>query len=198
MEDGLLPNGKEALVRDLKIIEDMAAEMGDYLVSTQLFWPKIDHKLVQPTIGGFWVRQHRLQVLKGTLLDAAGQERLDQTIQLFEEACTKQSRHFEQKVSRELEARVRQWAEDLDELLADEPPSMAYYRSDVEVRAIIDAMLDHLDSLPTEAKVSVLREIGRLDHQLEKRWAAGEFIWPAGWEAAYPRQRYWWLYGQLK
>ena len=38
----------------------------------------------------------------------------------------------------------------------------------------------------------------RLDRQLEKRWTAGDFIWPAGWEAAYPRERYWWLYGRLK
>jgi hypothetical protein len=122
---------------------------------------------------------------------------LARATQLFAEACAKQSQHFEQKASRELEARVRQWRGDLDELLADDPPSMAYFRSDVEVRAIIAVILNQLPSIPIEPEESMLKEVDRLDRQLEKRWTPGGFIWPAEWEPAYPRQKFWWLYGRL-
>lgn len=193
-----MSNGKEVLDKDLKIIEDMAAEMADYLKSDQIFWPKIDNKLVQPTIGGFWLRRHRLEALKDSLLDTSQRQRLDRAIHRFDEACADDSQEFEQKASRELEARVRQWAEALHELQEDDPPSMAYYKSDIEVRAIIEAMLDHLDSIPTEAETTIFKEVGTLDRQLKKRWIDGNFIWPNGWEAAYPRQKYWWLYGRLK
>ena len=74
---------------------------------------------------------------------------------------------------------------------------MVYYQSDVEVRAIIEVMIGHLASIPFEAQESSLEEINKLDHQLEETWVTGAFIWPAGWETAYPRKRYWWLYGHF-
>lgn len=193
-----MSNGREKLVRDLKILEEMAAEMKDYLASQELFWPKIDGKLMQPTLGGFWLRRHRLVTLQNSLLDAQQRTRLKQAMQLFDDACADQSRAVEQKGSRELEARLRQWAGALEELLEDEQPSPAYYRSDVEIRAIIQALLGHFAPLPSERKAPFLKELETLDHQLAERWVAGKFIWPAEWAPAYPRPAYWWLYGQLK
>lgn len=197
MEDSNLSSKKEVLLKDLRIIEEMIVEMADYLVGDKLFWPKIDNKLVQPTVGNFWLRQHRLQALKADLSDTE-QQRLDRATQMFDEACSDHSRDFEKKAGQELEARVRQWSESLRELTEDDPPSMAYYRSDVEVRAIVEVMLDHMIIIPTVAEDAMMREIGQLDRQLEKQWIAGNFIWPAEYEPAYPRQKYWWLYGRLK
>jgi len=193
-----LSNGKESLASDLIIIEDIAAEMPEYLRSSLLFWPRVSNKLVQPSIGGFWVRQHRLQRLKEKLLTASEQQRLARAIQSFDNTCMDQRWSFHQKARQEFEARIRQWAEILTELLEDEPPSMNYYRSDVEVRAIVEAIKSHQDIVPIEAEKSTLERIRELDHHLQENWVIGPFIWPAGWEAAYPRQQYWWLYGSVK
>ena len=193
-----MEDGKEALTRDLKIIEGMATEMPEYLVSDLLYWPRMTDKSVQPTIGGFWVRQHRLQALTEKLLEDTERQRLDRAVKFFDQACSDHRWAFAQKAGLEFAARIRQWDQTLHELLEDEPPSMVYYQSDVEVRAIIEVMIGQLASMPIEAQESGLEEINKLDRQLEKKWVAGAFIWPAGWEAAYPRKRYWWLYGCFK
>lgn len=198
MEGSNLSNGKDLLLKDLRILEEMAAEMKDYLVSSQLFWPKIDHKLVQPTIGGFRLRQHRLEALPDTWLSEEEQKRLSESIVLFDDACVDQSRDYELKFSRELAARLRQWAQVLEELLNDEAPSLAYYQTDVEVRAIIEVLVDYLPPRPTQEEEFDLAEIGVLDQKLKQRWESGEFIWPVVWQPAYPLPTYWWLYGWFK
>ena len=172
--------------------------MPEYLVSDLLYWPRMTDQSVQPTIGGFWVRQHRLQALTEKLLEDTERQRLDRVVKFFDQACSDHRWAFEQKASLEFAARIRQWDQTLPELLEDKPPNMVYYQSDVEVRAIIEVMIGQLASMPIEAQESSLAEINKLDHQLEETWVTGKFIWPAGWEAAYPRKRYWWLYGHFK
>ena len=194
----ILSDGKDLLLKDLRILEEMAAEMKDYLVNSQLFWPKIDHKLVQPTIGGFRLRQHRLEALQDTWFNEEEQKRLSQSIVLFDEACVDQSRDYELKFNRELAARLRQWAQALEEVLNDETPSLAYYQTDVEVRVMIEVLLDYLPSLPTQEEEFALDEIDALDQRLKQRWETGEFIWPVVWQPAYLLPTYWWLYGWFK
>ena len=193
-----MSTGKEKLSLDLRIVEDMAAEMEDYLASPQLFWPKIDHKLVQPTIGGFWLRRHRLEALQNILLDGEERQRFVVANQQFDTACSEQRHRFEEKVGREVEARLRQWGEALRELLADEPPSIAYYRSDVEIRAIIEALLHLSIPRPADVEQGILERLEKLDRDLKQRWKVGRFVWPEAWAVAYPDVTYWWLYGQLK
>ncbi len=39
------------------------------------------------------------------------------------------------------------------------------------------------------------QHLATLDLRLRNRWQPGEFVWPAEWATAYPRDDYWWLYG---
>lgn len=192
-----MTDGKEKLITDLRIIEHMAAEMAEYLRNPHIFLPKIESSRVQTTIGGFWMRRHRLLALQGTLLDAAERGRLTRASQQFDAACSQQRARYEQKASQELEARLRQWGEALRELLEDEPPSMAYYRQDVQTRAIIQAIFSQSIPIPAETRGAILERIEALDSELRERWEAGQFVWPIEWEPAYPRSAYWWLYGTL-
>lgn len=192
-----MSDGREKLITDLKIIEHMAAEIAEYLRNPHIFWPKIEGSRVQTTIGGFWMRRHRLLALQKTLLDAAERRRLRRANQQFDTACSEQRGRYEQKAGQELEARLRQWGEALRELLEDEPPSMAYYRQDVQTRAIIQAIFNQPVPIPTEKRGAILEQIEALDSDLRERWETGRFVWPTEWEPAYPRSTYWWLYGKL-
>lgn len=189
--------GKEKLGRDLKILEAMAAKMKDYLNSDELFWPKIDSDPVQPTLGGYLMRQHRLRVLQDLVLDDAQRKRLEAAITKFNQAILQTKGRFEEKAARELEARLRQWDTALEELLQDDPPSLAYYQADVETRAMIAALIDELRNFPAQFSSENVERLDKLDHRLRQRWQPGEFIWPEIWKPAYPKAAYWWLYGQI-
>ena len=58
-----MTTGREKLNDDLRILEDMAGKMGDYLNSENLFWQSNKEGVPEPSIGQFLLRQHRLQAL---------------------------------------------------------------------------------------------------------------------------------------
>ncbi len=189
-----MSTGRGRLVRDLKIVEEIAAQMKEYLASEEIFWQRISDNELQPTGGGFLLRQYRLLALKDNLLDNSERLRLQAALKKFEEAVTDQPGRFETKVRQELEVRTQQWDKALQELLEDEAPSLAYYRSDVQTRAMITALSKRLASIPN----AVAEKVEALDELLRQHWQTGEFIWPSEWKPAYPAQVYWWLYGKLK
>jgi hypothetical protein len=185
----------DKLKGDLRILEAMAAEMDDYLRNGNLFWPLSDSTLPRLTLGGYLMREFRLLALRRQL-SAADQQRLDAAEAQFEEALIEKVVAFETKAHEEIRARLRQWNEYLKEL---RDPSLAagdYYSSAVETRAMLAALLNKLESPPYRLDRRVLNELASFDRVLANFWEAGEFIWPVGWEDAYPRQRYWWLYGR--
>jgi len=187
--------GTDKLRGDLRILEAMAAEMDDYLRDGNLFWPLGDSTLPRLTLGGYLMRQHRLLALRRQL-SAADRQRLDAAEAQFEQALVEKVVVFETKAHEEIRARLRQWNEYLKEL---RDPSLAagdYYSSAVETRAMLAALLNKLESPPYRLDRRVLNELASFDRVLANFWEAGEFIWPEEWEDAYPRQRYWWLYGR--
>ena len=189
-----MATGKEELVNDLSILEAMAAKMPEYLSSNELFWRKIDSDPVQPTLGGYLMRQDRLQALSDTLLDEGQRRQLAAAIARFEQAVNEQPGRLEAKGQQELESRLRQWEIALKELLDDEAPTLAYYRADIETRVIIATLLA---ALRQRTEPAVTDKLAGLDQTLRQRWQPGEFVWPAEWQPAYPRSEYWWLYGRL-
>lgn len=183
------------LKQELKILEAMAAEMDDYLRDDNLFWPLGDSSMPRLTLGGYLMRQHRLVALRQQL-DQADQERLDAAERQFAEALVEKVVAFETKAHEEIRARLRQWHEYLKEL---RDPSMAagdYYASAVDTRAMLAALLNQLEAPPYKLDRRVLNELASFDRVLANYWEAGEFVWPEAWSEAYPRQRYWWLYGR--
>lgn len=193
-----MSDGTDKLRADLTILESMAAKMDEYLDSQDVFWSKIDSDPVQPTVGGYLMRQDRLQALAGTLLNEVERRRLQATVEQFDQVVSRKKDRFEHKVQQELSARVRQWEQKLQDLLKDEFPSPAYYRADVEERVIAAVLIDHIQAIPATVASSVTEQLQRLDQQLRQNWTPGAFVWPAEWKSAYPESAYWWLYGKLK
>ncbi len=184
--------GTEKLQKDLVALEAMAAEMEEYLQSDVLFWPMSQGDLPRLTLGGYLMRQHRLLGLRD-LLSMQQQDRLHKAINEYHEALEEKVVRFENKAHEELSARLRQWQAYLGE--AKQETAVAYYESAVEPRAMSEALIAQLRVEPYELQSELAQRLAMLDRELRARWEPGDFIWPEEWKPAYPREKYWWLYG---
>ncbi|MBK7893331.1 MAG: hypothetical protein IPJ90_00185 [Anaerolineaceae bacterium] len=185
----------EKLTHDLAILQEMASQMADYLKSETLFWPMGHSDMPKLTLGGYWLRQHRLTALH-TLLDGDQQAQLAAVVKLFETAVSPWVVRTEQRAHTELAARIRQWDEYLRDLR--EKQSNGAYAVQVEVRAIIAALIEQLQQAPYQLDEKLLHAILTQDKGLRARFASGDFVWPEEWQPAYPKPEFWWLYGRPK
>lgn len=179
---------------DLEILEQMTTGMRDYLSSGSIYNKKIDRELMYLTLGGYLLRRHRLAALRDRL-DAGQQARLSAALEKFELLQRVHGGDIARKAQQELQARLREWEQALTELF-DGRPSLAIYRNDVEKRAMIEALVAELEPAGSLLKPELLSRRDRLDQRLRSRWQAGEFLWPAAYQAAYPPETFWWLYGE--
>lgn len=184
--------GTEKLQNDLAALEAMAAEMDDYLQSDVLFWPMAQGDLPRLTLGGYLMRQHRLLELRD-LLSMQQQDRLHKAINQYHKALEEKVVRFEEKAHEELAARLRQWQAYLGE--ARQGTGVAYYESAVEPRVMGQALIAQLRVQPYQLQSELAQRVAMLDRELRQIWEPGEFIWPEEWKPAYPREKFWWLYG---
>lgn len=184
--------GTEKLQRDLDILQAMASEMDEYLKSDVLFWPMKQGDLPRLTLGGYLMRQHRLLGLRD-LLTMQQQDRLHKAINQYHQALEEKVVRFEKKAHEELESRLRQW----QTYIADvkQGRGLAYYETAVEPRAMIEALVSQLRVQPYELQENIPQKVAVIDQELRRVWDPGGFVWPREWEAAYPREKHWWLYG---
>jgi hypothetical protein len=185
----------EKLRKDLTVLEAMADEMEDYLISDVLYWPLMKGNLPRLTLGAYLMRQHRLTGLRH-LLDEGELDRLNAAVGKFNLALVEKVVRFEEHAHQELRARLRQWGEFLKDLGGESDTSAAYYAASVETRAIIAALAARMKMPPYELDDNIDQQIRVYDSALRRQWMHGEFVWPVEWRGAYPTTDYWWLYGR--
>jgi hypothetical protein len=186
--------GEDKLAHDVKILSAMADEMEAYLDSDVLFWHMVPGGMPVLTLGGYLMRQHRLLALYDTLSEEQ-QAEVDAAVAKFNKALEERTVRSEQKAHRELDARLRQWEEYLKDVERGQASIKSNYSTAVEARAMIAALTNFLQLAPYQLDDRVLQRTALLDGRLRARWEAGDFVWPDGWQDAYPRSEYWWLYG---
>ncbi len=184
----------EKLEKDVTILAAMAKEMEAYLDSDVLFWHMSTSGMPTLTLGGYLMRQHRLIILRN-LLSAEKQKLLDAAVQQFNEVLAERIVRFEQKGHRELEARLRQWSEYLNDLDRGVASNTSNYGTAVETRAMIEAISESLRLAPYELNPRIPSQIALFDSRLKRFWESGIFVWYKEWQPAYPQDEYWWLYG---
>ena len=189
-----MTQGEDKLAQDVRILSTMAEEMEAYLNSDVLFWHMSKAGMPVLTLGGYLMRQHRLLALYDSLSEEQ-QAEVDAAVAQFNQALEEKTVRFEQKAHRELDARLRQWEEYLKDVERGQASAKSNYGTAVEARAMIAALIDFLQLAPYQLDERVLKRTALLDGRLRSRWEAGEFVWPEGWQEAYPRSEYWWLYG---
>lgn len=184
----------EKLQWDLTILAAMAAEMEDYLISDLLYWQMGYSDMPKLTLGGFLMRQYRLQQLRA-LLNAAEKDRLETAVAQFNQALQEKIVRTETRGNEELAVRVRQWGTYLNDVKRHRATRAVNYLTAVENRAIITALIDFLSQPPYQLETKPVDQLELLDRSLRAHWEGVDFIWPAAWEAAYPLPKYWWLHG---
>ncbi len=184
------------LSQDLDIVEAMAAEMADYLVSDVLYWNMVKGDMPKLTLGGYLLREHRLTQLT-SLLNDEEQERLTAVLNTYQEAITEKIVRFETHAHEELGVRARQWGNYIDDLRRDGVRVAVNYANAVENRAMIEALIDRLETPPYQLNREAMGNLAMMDQGLKPHWHTGEFVWAAEWQPAYPKDKYWWLYGHI-
>ena len=172
----------------------MAAEMALYLTQETLFWRLSGGGIL--TLGGYLMREHRLLALQRELLGAAEQEQLATAVSQFNTALVERIVRFEHKAHMEMEARLRQWGEYLNEAEWKNQPEHTHYATAVETREMMAVLIARLSTPPYQLAAHLSPRLGQLDAQLRGQWVSGDFVWPSAWQPAYPQARYWWLYGR--
>lgn len=187
-------NGLEQLKRDLNIISAMSDEMIRYLNSAVLFWPMTQSAYPKLTLGSYMMRLQRLQKLTN-LLDEDERFQLSTIVDAFQAITTEQVVQVEQKASQELDARIRQWEQQISDFNLGTDVSRTYYKTDAQIRVMITVLIQLLQTPPYQLNPQVQVKVGKLDGKLQTDWQAGEFVWPGEWRPAYAEKQYWWLYG---
>jgi hypothetical protein len=188
-----MSEGIEKLKRDLVVLETMVAEMPDYLRSDVLFWRMAKGGMPMLTLGGYLMRQDRLQALVD-LLNEAEKGRLETAVLTFNITTHEKIVRLEEKAHTELEARIRQWTEALKDLKGS--TSLSHYSKIAETRVMIAALINKLQTSPYQLQSQIVPQVNLLDSSLRNKWQSGDFVWPPEWEPAYPKLTYWWLYGR--
>lgn len=188
-------NERQLLERDLMILEAMVKDLDAYLMSESMWWAMAQSDMPRLTLGGCLMRRHRLLILQNQL-DREQQKRLVAAIQQFDEVLDEKVIRFEYRAHQELRARISEWAGNLRELKSNVMAEIEHYANVVDTRVVITATLDKLQEPPYQPAEKITQELAHLDQNLRNRWQAGEFIWPLVWKPAYPRDKYWYLYGR--
>jgi len=185
------------LTQDLEILVAMTAEIETYLNSDVLFWHMSKSRMPRLTLGGYLMRQYRLLLLQDLLTDAQ-QTDLNTAVTQYNNILVEKIVRFEQKAHRELDARLRQWGEYLKDVDRGVASTTSNYRTAVEVRAMITAIIGQLKLAPYRLDQRIPQQVALLDNHLQWLWEHGSFVWPEEWQPAYPQMEYWWLYGNPK
>ncbi len=183
-------NGHTLLEHDLLVMEKIVEGLDDYLRSDATYWTG-DPTLPKLTLGGFLMRQERLEKLRDQLPPAL-LSRLDAISAQFQAQVLDMVTRVERRAHDEIRDRIREWVQDLRGYRFKEP---AEYANKVDVRVVLKALMTYLQHAPYRLDMDVTEEMAQLDEHLRRRWKSGAFVWPAIYQPAYPPEEYWWLYG---
>lgn len=188
------------LDRDLRFVSIMAGDLKDYLLSDTLYWSLSDpgpagHPYPLGTVGGLLLRLRKLDAVHGQLSPDQFM-RLEQAATKTHDALDAWIVQREQKVAREIKARLQTWSAFLDDLSADAQRFRSEYATQVEGRVIL-SMLFPVAGKAADGQGFIARLNG-LDERLRMVCGPGDFVWDPIFMSAFPRGEYSWLYVQAR
>ena len=172
--------------KDKAYLEAGVPELGDYLLSKELYWPISARGFTPPrlTIGGLLLAQARLE---------AHGERIESPVAQLDGVRTKWRVAWEEKTCREVGARMRLWSNYLADYRHNPYQHADAYPHEVGYRVMLHLLMAELPISPAEQAA-----LSQLDETLRTSLIPGDFTWEAGLEAGFPREVYWYLYGKLR
>ncbi len=188
-----------SLQKDLDEALKMARALEDYIRAEQLYG-SVGGGLFgggsEPslTIGALIMRLRRLGLLRAHL-SPAEQDKLAQAQALYQTVRTEWALRYEQKLLKEANSRLDAMRTFFREC-QDSPRLCAnIYKPEALRRTIVQEILDvmaaeSIDSAELDDKVTLT------DGQLRAHFQPGDFLWDAVLRDTYPRDPFWWLWGE--
>jgi hypothetical protein len=99
---------------------------------------------------------------------------------------------WRRKSEREFISRLKQWQHYINDLNQKPDKHIPYYKADVRLRTFISLLTPDLE-LPDSTYLELLEN---LDEFLRLNFIPGEFVWNQAGAAAFPRETYWYLWGE--
>jgi len=181
---------------ELAFVREGIAVFEDYLASDLVYWPLRPFSATFPafSLGGLLESLRRLEALREGLPPSARAE-LDALKARLEQAREIHPARYRQKLERELHSRLDAWAWYLEDYEGRPEEAAASYPAQAPIRVKIELLLEEGErlGLPVEGFRERLRA---LDQTLRRFWIPGPFLWEEALQAAFPRDRFWWLYGR--
>jgi hypothetical protein len=182
---------------DLGYLRAAISALENYLLSNDLYWPigasspGGEPAFPRLTLGGMLLAQMRAHARGLT------PEQHDELARLDEQMDDVRDRWqvaWERKAGRSFQARLRLWNNFLEDYRESPSANADRYRYEVERRVMLHLLADEAGEV-READMELLEV---LDKVVRSALVPGDFIWDAELENGFPREPYWYLYGQLK
>ncbi len=183
------------LDRDVNVLAVMASSLTPYLYEDELYG-HLGGNMPQLTLGGLLMRLYRLSRLESELT-AEQQAQVQDAHINFEAECSKWAVHYENKLRKELNARLNALGLYLDEC----PQNMRDCAENYPIHAEKRIMIQHLQDKAAEENVlpeALKTRRAQVDERLRRLFEQGEFITDERLKAVYPQTEFWWLYGYIE
>ncbi|NJL92292.1 MAG: hypothetical protein HC915_00510 [Anaerolineae bacterium] len=178
---------------DLKLLDAMLASLDGYLRGSDLYGATAPN-LPRMTLGSLRFTLHRLEALPG-LLSTAQQSQVQAARQEYERICNAWRVHYEEKLTREKHARLRDLRNFVEELRQNPRRGADYLGLELRHRSV----LEHVRADARDLKLwdqEEETELNQRDQQLRSylNTNISEFQWDADLAPAYPPEVFWWLH----
>lgn len=182
---------------DLEYLHHALEELERYLLSTELFWPvparpTSGGSFLKLTLGNLMLSLHRLETLQaGRKLSRSEESDLHNIQDRIETIRRTWPVAWEDKAGREFRSRFGQWAHVLNDLKIDFEKQAPYYHTEVRLRVLLELLSEY-------APEQDGYDLAPLDAFLQGLLTPARFIWHPELERGFPREDYWFLYGDLE
>lgn len=173
-----------------------ADELEAYLLSAITFWPLETKKgktklgqLPPLTVGNICLARRRLSIS----VDFVAKAEVQDCLRKYDDLRNRWRSNWALKAENEYSERLRLWKNYCDEVLTD-VTSSAQYSTSVRQRVILELLQDEILRIDeTEARL-----LTKLDDVVRVKTVKGDFIWDQDIISAFPIDRFWFLYRNVR
>lgn len=187
--------------RDLKEIAKMGETLKHYVLSDMLYMSVeggifSSKGMPQLTTGAFLLRLRRLNQFRDEM-NGVQQATLDKATAQYQAVRNEWTVHYEEKMEREALSRLNSLGEFFRDCRENKKSCSGAYRTEALRRTIIQELIIALTAQGFDSG-QVTSRATHTDNELRTWVTTGDFIWSDKLMSVYPRETFWWLYGQIE
>ena len=186
------PIGTISVEYDLRYYKCAIEELEEYLLSGLRDWPILiapppsSPPYVRLSPGSLLISRQRLHPSRLAFDQVKALTDLDRR---KDDLCGHWKTAWQDRVRLDFEMSLVLW----QNYLQEGSDQAAYYHAEVLQRAILDLLVQEKQPTSTTS----VGTLARLDERLKRTFMAGGFAWQDDLQPAFPRTRFWYLYGQI-